>query len=431
MTHNKSISQTSRRLGVGLILLGLVASCAIGFSARADSQVASVNYKNTITVTTNSSNSLNIPACTRALVSSPASGFGGTVTVKFLAQGAVSGAATALNYMTLVGGSGSTFTPNSAATYYYALPGAGQLQFIGQNASSGTSTLQVQCDNSTQMFAATVGVSPAPGTTPLPAATFGVVQQAACVAAYPCGQPTPIPRQVSTSGNVISSNTTVAIFTAAQLSGMNSCTVLVSSNGTGTVTAQVVDSYTNNALSSTVAVTANQTFAINAFPALYNSFNLGVGADIALQGISLTTTNYVSGTSNITWAAYCSTSNAPVSAINMTPFVAAATSTLTQFIAAPANGAIHFFSISGAGYDTATGGIVELEYGTGTNCGTGTTIMAYLFVMPAALTQGGGDDFSYGNGLASVIAAPVGKAVCVIATGTVGVAGIEGVYAIY
>ncbi len=51
--------------------------------------------------------------------------------------------------------------------------------------------------------------------------------------------------------------------------------------------------------------------------------------------------------------------------------------TLTQIIAAPAAGSIYVDGIF-LEEATATTGKVTLEYGTGTNCGTGTTALAYL-----------------------------------------------------
>lgn len=86
------------------------------------------------------------------------------------------------------------------------------------------------------------------------------------------------------------------------------------------------------------------------------------------------------------------------------------TSTTTQLVALAANQTIYVTS-----YDVVAGGTgtFQLEYGTGTTCGTGTTILtgAYPFVAQSV--------FAKGNGLGPVLIVPPGNALCAVTNAAV------------
>lgn len=69
-----------------------------------------------------------------------------------------------------------------------------------------------------------------------------------------------------------------------------------------------------------------------------------------------------------------------------TPFAydAGSTKTLTQFIAAPTSGAIHIPPGAGFVYgeESATGGTLEIEQGTGSNCASNAAVI-YAVAIPA------------------------------------------------
>jgi hypothetical protein len=112
-----------------------------------------------------------------------------------------------------------------------------------------------------------------------------------------------------------------------------------------------------------------------------------------------------------------------------TQFYQAATTTLTQVIAAPGSGSIRITSLVASGLESATGGWIELEYGTGTNCATGTTVLAFVLWVPAAAP---GAQISLGTGYGNVFLVPATKALCVIVSaGTVTQASIAGTYTVY
>ena len=70
-------------------------------------------------------------------------------------------------------------------------------------------------------------------------------------------------------------------------------------------------------------------------------------------------------------------------------FNQAVTATLTQFIAAPPiiTQSIRILSIQEMTADSATGGPVELEYGTGVNCGTNTKLFALVSTSTATVVS--------------------------------------------
>lgn len=138
------------------------------------------------------------------------------------------------------------------------------------------------------------------------------------------------------------------------------------------------------------------------------------------------------GAAGILAAGLCTGGAGCAPAVGDTGFRAAATTVLTQFIAAPGPGvSIRVTAIQAGGYDTATGGQIQISSGTGTNCTTTNTVEANLIVMPAALTQGGGDSMSWGNGVGAVMIIGANRALCVQAFGTVGSAQISGTYTTY
>jgi len=79
-------------------------------------------------------------------------------------------------------------------------------------------------------------------------------------------------------------------------------------------------------------------------------------------------------------------------------------------------------------YESATGGALELLYGTGTNCGTGTTVLHVISYVPATTLVAGQLGTAYGQNLI----APAGKDVCAeITAGTVTEASVAGTAALY
>jgi hypothetical protein len=86
------------------------------------------------------------------------------------------------------------------------------------------------------------------------------------------------------------------------------------------------------------------------------------------------------------------------------------TATTTQLIALVANQTIFVTS-----WDVIAGGTgnFTLEYGTGTNCGTGTTTItgAYPLIAQAGISKG--------NGLGSVLVIPPGNALCALTSANV------------
>jgi len=103
---------------------------------------------------------------------------------------------------------------------------------------------------------------------------------------------------------------------------------------------------------------------------------------VALAGVFLTTQAQESG-SQITLAQKFVKSGPQASGagvLQVAPVntgVEIAVATLTQIVAAPASGSIYVDGIF-LEKATATTGTVTLRYGTGTNCGTGTTTLIYV-----------------------------------------------------
>ena len=87
-----------------------------------------------------------------------------------------------------------------------------------------------------------------------------------------------------------------------------------------------------------------------------------------------------------------------------------ATGTTTQLVALVANQTIYITS-----WDVMAGGTgnFTLEYGTGTNCGTGTTTLtgAYPLIAQAGISKG--------NGLGPVLIVPPGNALCALTDQTI------------
>ena len=110
------------------------------------------------------------------------------------------------------------------------------------------------------------------------------------------------------------------------------------------------------------------------------------------------------------------------------PFYSAATTSLTQFIAAPTGGqSIRFTFVGYSAIESATGGELEIESGTGSNCASGTAVVAPLAWVPTTQVSG-----SYGWAEGAVYILPANSAACVVVSaGTVTFAAIAGTYAIY
>jgi hypothetical protein len=122
------------------------------------------------------------------------------------------------------------------------------------------------------------------------------------------------------------------------------------------------------------------------------------------------------------WCAFAQAQNSPLcytsNGINCAKAVQASNSvainissaTTTQLVALAANQTIYVTS-----FDVVTGGTgtIQFEYGTGTTCGTGTTILtgAYNLIVNSILTKG--------NGLGPILIVPPGNALCAVTVGAV------------
>ena len=86
------------------------------------------------------------------------------------------------------------------------------------------------------------------------------------------------------------------------------------------------------------------------------------------------------------------------------------TATTTKIISGSSSRGIDVTQINfmAAGADTVT-----LEYGSGSSCGTGTTVLAGPYTMAT------NNVVSLGDGFGSLFVVPVGKDVCVLTTGAV------------
>jgi hypothetical protein len=116
--------------------------------------------------------------------------------------------------------------------------------------------------------------------------------------------------------------------------------------------------------------------------------------------------------------------------IGDTPYYAAVTTTLAQFIAAPtAPASIRITYLQYEALESATGGDLLLEQGTGTNCGTNTAVVAKVAYMASTTYVSG----ALGVGPeGSIFILKPGYAACIGASGgTITSAAIAGVYAIW
>lgn len=141
-----------------------------------------------------------------------------------------------------------------------------------------------------------------------------------------------------------------------------------------------------------VIADSGSTTAVTALPALPAGTNT-LGATYSFQGSS----------GNVLPAA--TSASAPINV---------STATTTQLVALSAGKLIHVTS-----YDVIAGGTgnITFEYGTGTNCGTGTTILtgAYNLAAQAGIAKG--------NGLGDVLVVPSGNALCVLTSAAVQMSG--------
>jgi hypothetical protein len=89
----------------------------------------------------------------------------------------------------------------------------------------------------------------------------------------------------------------------------------------------------------------------------------------------------------------------------------------TEVVALTAGQSIYIsaFIVSNLGVIT-TPATIKFVYGTGTNCGTGTTDLTPVFT--GSVTAGDVSTFTYGNGSAFVLKVPASNALCVTSTTT-------------
>jgi hypothetical protein len=110
--------------------------------------------------------------------------------------------------------------------------------------------------------------------------------------------------------------------------------------------------------------------------------------------------------------------------IGDTPFAydAGATKTLTQVIAAPTAGSIRIPAGFAYGVESATGGTLEIETGTGSNCASSTTIIFAVALGASGLVT---------VNLPPLIAAAKTAVCFTVTAGTLVDGGIFGTYAVY
>lgn len=112
-----------------------------------------------------------------------------------------------------------------------------------------------------------------------------------------------------------------------------------------------------------------------------------------------------------------------------TPFAydSGSTVTLTQVIPAPASGSIRITYASIYGVESATGGTLKIEQGTGTNCASNASVIWAVALGASGLVQA-----QLGSGYGQVLIAKPGYAVCfTVSAGTLVDGGMFGTYAVY
>jgi opacity protein-like surface antigen len=138
----------------------------------------------------------------------------------------------------------------------------------------------------------------------------------------------------------------------------------------------------------------------------------------------------------VTYEAFCSyivatgLPSSCVPTVGDTPFSAPAlaSATAAQIVAGVAGASIRVTYVAYSAYNSATAGLLELLYGTGTNCGTGTTVLHVLADVPATTQISG----ALGTGYGQIFIVPAGKSLCAeITAGTVTEASVAGTVAIY
>ena len=222
------------------------------------------------------------------------------------------------------------------------------------------------------------------------------------------------PSSLSGSGTIATSGATLPI----SVGGYNAISMHIAGTFVGTVNFEADDGggtnpwnflpcyNSNNAVASSTTVAADiictvaphKTFTV--YWSAYTSgsatitYNLGNAANVAApQGV----TPSARSSSGATYLTTCDSNVA----VNIS------TATTTQVLAAASsNWRICSISLSVAGTTTPT---ATIEYGTGTTCGTGTTVLS------GALPAG---TYTYGSGIGTIFPALYQKEVCIVSGGT-------------
>lgn len=126
----------------------------------------------------------------------------------------------------------------------------------------------------------------------------------------------------------------------------------------------------------------------------------------------------------------CSNSIPCAPPIGDVTIISAVTTSLTQIIAAPGVGvSVRITAIQALGEESATGGVMDLVEGTGTNCATPVKTIP-LLAIGASFTAN--QQVTWGNGVGQIIMVPTNTAVCVnVTAGTITTAGIVITYTVY
>lgn len=107
---------------------------------------------------------------------------------------------------------------------------------------------------------------------------------------------------------------------------------------------------------------------------------------------------------------------------------ALASGTAAKIVSGVASESIRVTYLAYSAYESATGGSLELLYGTGSNCGTGTTVLHIISYVPATTQIAG----QLGSGYGQIFIVPAGKDLCAeITAGTVTEASVAGTVSIY
>jgi hypothetical protein len=319
---------------------------------------------------------------------------------------------------------GSTTTQTSIAAaglYNVVTPALSQIRVIGPT-SSGSAAVYVQCT----YLPGVVSVVPAPVViaSPLP---------------LPVSISSPLPLPIAPPLTGVSGTGTAAAANQAIVSSCNFTTALptittgnVGPNQCDTNGRQIVVGAGTAGTATGGVVTVQGVASGTTVPVLCTAANCPVNvANVGGSAVSLTSgfsaqpfypanasgggCMGVTGTNIVTGTQIVKQTN------TFTP-----TASLTQIVAAVASKTIHVCALSYTSQTTGAGSL-QIEFGTGTNCGTGTSVL-YAISEPGAAPQ---STITFGNGQDGLMDALSANALCLVDNATITRASLFITYAIY